>query len=426
MVSLDRTPERTSAGLINLQPLGLRVEVVPACDGSSPEGVYYPRDPRTTELMQPGEVGICMSFLKVCALIVRDDLPWALSFEDDVEIIHTEGLMGALKALPEDFHFAHINDADKPAPVILSEGPGPWLRVQNPSYVTVAYVISNAGARAALKGMMPLDRPVDVWLKDNPQNLNFYQISRSKAWFTQNFWRPSTVRANGVENSIPKIIHRIWLGDKPLPQEFEEYWKTWEAYHPDYRFITWRDTDTCVIPPGLHPAAQSDLLRLHILYKYGGLYVDTDFECFHNFDRLLASGSLIVGEESRGWICNGIMAASRGHELVKKMSEQALTNTLAGMPILKAAGPGLVQSVVNPWKSNWSYELKEKGQVIAHKQGDTGITIIDSRTLFPYLWNEPRPSSYGKAWAAHHWGRSWWTPEDWTNFYNQYPQLCPA
>lgn len=428
LVSLVRTPERTAQGLENLEPLGLKVEVVPACDGASEEGNFYPRDPRTTHMMQPGEVGICMSFWKVCSRIVRDDLPWAIYAEDDIEIIREDGFLEALHQLPENFHFAHINDATKLEPEVQSEGPGPWLKVRHSSWVTVAYAISNAGARAALKSLPPFDRPVDVWLRDNLDNLNFYQMPKGQSWFGQSFWRMSTARQSGIDKKIPKKIHRIWLGDKPIPSEYEDYWESWQKFHPDHSFHTWRDFDGFTeIPEGLSPAAQSDILRLHILHKYGGLYVDTDFECCHSFVDLTQEAKLVVAEETGGILCNGLMGSTQGHPLMAEMLVKAVERTKAGMPILQAAGPGLVRLVVDPWRNHyWTFPLREKGRLIATRQGDTGIIIIDSRTLFPYLWTQLRPSTYGGAWGAHHWGRSWWTKAMWDEFYQKHPECLPA
>lgn len=427
LVSLRRTPHRTTAGVEALRPLGLRLEVVPACDGSSAEGHYLPRDPRTKYMMQPGEVGICGSFLKVCSLIVRDDLPWGIYFEDDVEVLRTEGMLEAFQSLPDDFHFANLHDAKQPAPVFASEtAPEPWQHVKNPSFVTVAYLISNAGARAALRGIPPFDRPLDVWLRDNPLNLNIYQVHPDKAWFAQNFWQPSTARKINLPGTIPKIIHRVWLGDKPIPDDYEAYWQTWIDHHPGYEFRTHRDFAGYMgMPEGLGPAAQSDFVRLHVLLKHGGLYVDTDFECFHSFDRLLQTGSLLVAEESPGVLCNGLMAGSPNHQLIKAMLDQAPERTRQGMEILHAAGPGLVRHVVDGWRNKWVFPLREGNLTVAHRHADTGIVIIDCKALFPYYWAQPKPSSYGNAWAAHHWGRSWWTPEMWTDFYLKNPHLCP-
>lgn len=433
LISLNRTPERTSKALQELQKLGLRIEVIPAVDGKSPEASLLPRDPLTSHYMQAGEVGLCMSVWNLCSLIVRDNLEWALSFEDDVQIINLDGFMEALSLLPADFHFVHLNDANKPLPVIEDSSiEDPWNKVSHPSYVTVAYCISNAGARLILKNLAPFDRPIDVFFTDNENKANIYQVKKDKAWFTQSFLNQSTVRHSG-EGKIPKIFHRIWLGPNPIPEEYERYWQSWKDHHPGYEFKTWTDFDEynfredgCKVDPlYLTYAGQSDFIRLHLLNKYGGIYIDTDFECFHSFNDLIENSTLLLAEESKDLLCNGFMASIKGHNLISYMLKQAPVRVMQGMGVIKSAGPGLVQNTVNPWRSEWSAPIRINGQTIAYRQGDTGIVIIDCKTMFPYYWSEHKPNNYGNAWAAHHWGRSWWTKKEWDDFYIAHPHMKP-
>ena len=40
---------------------------------------------------------------------------------------------------------------------------------------------------------------------------------------------------------IPKVIHQIHLGDKPLSDQELKWQKTWKDYNPDWEFIFWDD-----------------------------------------------------------------------------------------------------------------------------------------------------------------------------------------
>lgn len=428
VVSLKRTPERTQQAVENLVKLGLRFEVVPACDGMGEEGMYFPRDPRTTYIMQPGECGISMSFAKVCSMIIRDNLDWGIYMEDDIEVLHKEGLVSALKSLPEDFHFAALSDSNLPEPeVIPSNIPEPWNKVSHPSFATVAYLISNEGARQCLKHLFPIDRPIDVWLRDNDQSLNIYQVKNNKAWFTQSFWRPSTARTNGVRESIPKIIHRVWVGDDTIPAEFETFWSNWKKHHPGYEFKTWGNKELEEsgilekIPKGLPWAAYSDFLRLHALIKDGGLYVDCDFDCFHSFDKLIEAAGMLALEESPNLLCNGMIGAYKNHPEINAMMANAIERINGGMEFFYAAGPANVRHVLDEWRNPCRYNLYEDGHLIAQRHADTGLIIIDYRTCFSYYWAEESPSNHGRCWAVHHWARSWWTEQHWNDFYAANP-----
>lgn len=83
---------------------------------------------------------------------------------------------------------------------------------------------------------------------------------------------------------IPQIIHQIWLGGEP-PAKYASFIKSWvELAKWEYRL--WTDKDLCRFK---HPLLASDtsliekadLLRLELLHRFGGLYVDTDVLCLN-------------------------------------------------------------------------------------------------------------------------------------------------
>ena len=95
-------------------------------------------------------------------------------------------------------------------------------------------------------------------------------------------------------NKIPKIIHQIWLGS-PFPDKYRVLTDIWKKKHPDWTFMLWTEKE--IEEFGLvnkwmyenmrNPSAKSDVVRYEIAYSYGGVYVDTDFYCCQNFDKLL-------------------------------------------------------------------------------------------------------------------------------------------
>jgi inositol phosphorylceramide mannosyltransferase catalytic subunit len=111
-----------------------------------------------------------------------------------------------------------------------------------------------------------------------------------KALYEKNY-----LKSSGL-SIIPHIIHQIWLGST-LPEEYKKWTTTWQKFHPTWEYRLWLDKDAEVFD--LSPRARhhfdesrnygqkSDILRHEILNRYGGLYVDTDFECLKPFDDLL-------------------------------------------------------------------------------------------------------------------------------------------
>ena len=69
---------------------------------------------------------------------------------------------------------------------------------------------------------------------------------------------------------IPKRFIRIWLGDNPIPELFEQWWDEFKVIHPDWEFVTITSFDGFeisdeikeILPTIDSYAGLSDILRL--------------------------------------------------------------------------------------------------------------------------------------------------------------------
>lgn len=132
---------------------------------------------------------------------------------------------------------------------------------------------------------------------------------------------------------IPKIIHYCWFGHNPLPELAQKCIASWKKYLPDYEIKEWNEDnfDVNIIPYTSEAYAQkkyafvSDYARFWILYKYGGIYFDTDVEVICSIDDIIAHGNFMACETdiSRGNLIEvnpGLgLGVNSGHELIKKM-----------------------------------------------------------------------------------------------------------
>lgn len=110
---------------------------------------------------------------------------------------------------------------------------------------------------------------------------------------------------------IPKIIHYCWFGGKPLPESAKKCIASWRKFLPDYEIKEWNESnfDVNIIPYTAEAykakkyAFVSDYARFYILYKYGGLYFDTDVEVIRNMDDIIARGPFMgcEGETMKGF-----------------------------------------------------------------------------------------------------------------------------
>lgn len=113
---------------------------------------------------------------------------------------------------------------------------------------------------------------------------------------------------------IPKIIHYCWFGRNPLPDSAQKCIASWRKFLPDYEVKEWNEDnfDVNIIPytqeayEAKKYAFVSDYARFWILYKYGGLYFDTDVEVIKSMDDIIERGPFM-----------GIEVPTKGNELPK-------------------------------------------------------------------------------------------------------------
>lgn len=104
---------------------------------------------------------------------------------------------------------------------------------------------------------------------------------------------------------IPKIIHYCWFGGKPLPKLAKKCIASWKKYCPDYEIKEWNesnfDINSCAYVKEAYDSKKyafvSDYARFDILYRYGGLYFDTDVELIKPIDEILEKGPFMGIED---------------------------------------------------------------------------------------------------------------------------------
>ncbi len=159
--------------------------------------------------------------------------------------------------------------------------------------------------------------------------------SAASYWPNSNFLAAAGTPYIVLRRVIPKVFHQIWLGPDPLPAEFEPYQESWRYHHPGWELRLW-DEDN--LPAGLRreevydrerqPVERADILRLELLWRFGGVYVDTDFECFKSIDGLLEGVEFFTGlmkaagKAKPARVNNAIFGSVPGHPLLGRAIEE--------------------------------------------------------------------------------------------------------
>ena len=127
---------------------------------------------------------------------------------------------------------------------------------------------------------------------------------------------------------IPKIIHYIWLGGKPLPKIAEKCIESWKKFCPDYKIKRWDETNIDVdkyqFTKDAYAAKKfafvSDVFRTEILYNEGGIYFDIDVELIKPIDEVLKDADCVMGFETSKSLAPGlIMASVKNNEDLKNI-----------------------------------------------------------------------------------------------------------
>lgn len=128
---------------------------------------------------------------------------------------------------------------------------------------------------------------------------------------------------------IPKIIHQIWLGPHERPVEWME---TWREKNPDWEYKLWTDDN---LPRLFNQepfdkiqafSGKADILRVELLYHYGGIYLDSDCECLNPLDDDLRKYPCFVCYENElvrpGLIQNGVVGSAPKHPFLETLIEE--------------------------------------------------------------------------------------------------------
>jgi hypothetical protein len=134
-------------------------------------------------------------------------------------------------------------------------------------------------------------------------------------------------------------------------------------------------------------SGKSNIARYEILLRYGGIYIDTDFECLQSLEPLLEGVECFVAWQCDGLANNAIIGAVSSHpflqDLVDSLDEHIRANPRSSLSIMQS-GPYYLTRVLE-----------------RHPE----VTVFPANQFYPYEWHERwrRYERYPDAYAVHHW-----------------------
>ena len=201
---------------------------------------------------------------------------------------------------------------------------------------------------------------------------------------------------------IPKKIHQVWIGPKKMPVE---WMRTWKDKNPSFEYILW-DTkkidglllqmqgkyDYFVNREEYHGAA--DIVRVEILERYGGVYVDADSACMEPIENtFFMNTDFFAVRDYRNNITNGVIGSVPGHPILKDYIQKikAVDNRKT-KPIWYTIGGQLFTSCI-------------KKYINQHKDGkDKQWAILPVCSFYPTNYDGQKARVISKIYAEQFWG----------------------
>jgi FkbM family methyltransferase len=166
------------------------------------------------------------------------------------------------------------------------------------------------------------------------------------------------------------------------------------ALHPTWKIEVWQDPvrpDGHLLEkywPKANSGAQfSDLLRIDILYQWGGVYVDGDMLLLKPLDDLIDRFEFFVASETGNSLEGALIGARKGHPAIKSLIDELLLN-----------------------EPDWSLspDITTGPDLLARTlRWDRRVTVLPRETFYCYPAGAPFRKTHRCSYGEHLWEYSW-------------------
>lgn len=209
---------------------------------------------------------------------------------------------------------------------------------------------------------------------------------------------------------MKKIIHYCWFGKTQKPDIVLKCIKSWQEKCPGFEIVEWNesnfDVSICQYVQEAYKykkwAFVSDFCRYFVLFKFGGIYLDTDVEIIKKLDYL---PDAFVGFESEKYVASGLIrGAKKNDEICRLMLESYYNDRFVN----KDGSLNLMTVCKRETDI-----LLDKGLSLNNK-----LQIIGETTIYPKEYFCPKDFFSGKititnnTYTIHHYASSWYSEKE--------------
>lgn len=228
---------------------------------------------------------------------------------------------------------------------------------------------------------------------------------------------------NTNKQRVEKKLHYIWVGGGQKPELVKKCIASFHKYCPDYEIIEWNEnnfdiTQYPLIKMALDErnwALASDVMRMHIMYYEGGIYIDTDCEIVKPLDDLLVYNAF-TGYENDLWLGPHFMGGVKHHELYKRCLERFIY-----MPKLEIdfnTNALTVHALSVMVEDMYGVKLKGKNIVLG-EDNDLALFAYEYFTAKNYLTQ--KITSTNNTYLIHHYTNTWLSK--WKKFWSKFSMV---
>jgi mannosyltransferase OCH1-like enzyme len=206
---------------------------------------------------------------------------------------------------------------------------------------------------------------------------------------------------------IPRTVHRLWLGDKKMPERYKDYARAWRSF--GYEVIDWTEatlhaplinadvwdiipTDGVNVGGGIQETGvavqRADMASYELIFLHGGIYANCDIEPRRDLHELLEGVEAFGVVEQWEYLSNALMGCTAGHpffgEVIDTLPKRYFD--MPGAAMNEQTGPHLLTAV--------------------GKNRDDITVLWDGRSFFPYTYGGMDMEGHveGDWYVEHHWG----------------------
>jgi mannosyltransferase OCH1-like enzyme len=222
---------------------------------------------------------------------------------------------------------------------------------------------------------------------------------------------------------IPRVFHQIWLGDRSIPEHFRRWADQWLEINPNWRMQWWTEKH---LPPLINKAefstaakmaAKSDILRYEVIARYGGVYIDSDFEPLQPIEPILDGVSTFQADELDDRPCNALIGCVAGDPFYQAVVAAIPASVQSGGDIVATTGPGLLKRVIADYLGEGRTRVDDPAPGVEGRRwkvksadGRRAIHGFHWSVFYPYHYDQPEleRAAFPEAFGKHHWTASWW------------------